>query len=158
MTRFSDADDLADYVAQYEDSVFGIEAGELEWVHIPDLPVALLGGKTAWRRWWNEQNREARRFGCDGQWDHLLEEDIRDPIVIGFYGTQSDNNSRKAGNAFLSSIWDGNHRTAACILTNRPTIPAVVGVHRQCDLNDLPKHVARAVEAARMTAGKGQTP
>src|SRR5688572_5870420 len=90
-------------------------ANRFIWHYEPNFPIDRIANKrdalelfTSDREAWTEEG-EPDRF------DDMLNEPIREPIVLVDTGT-------------IGYIWDGNHRVAASILTNRSTISAYVGI------------------------------
>lgn len=103
---------------------------ELDWIYVPALPCNLFWtSKAEARAWWRDENRQARKYGAGGMWDCLLEEPIENPVVIGIYGADD------------FDIWDGNHRMAACTINGVGSVPAVVGILKGLDRQDLPEKV-----------------
>lgn len=136
---------LAGYATAYEDMSHDADPDDIDWCFVEDIPVGIFGSQDYWRQWWDEQNAEADRNGGAGCWDHLLDEEVRRPVVAAFYGRE--------GGFDRFSLWDGNHRVAACALTGRPTVKAVVGVLRGVDAKDLPEALRRVLPERAVGTG-----
>jgi hypothetical protein len=113
---------------------------DFEWVYVPRLPLADLGGKIWWQRWWREQRDLAARNGIPDMWETLLDEPIEEPVVFALGGRSEER--------FLHEIWDGNHRVGASVITDRSDVPAVVGIPRGMPPEDIAPSVRQAVEDA----------
>lgn len=127
--RFATEEDLMAYAQNWEDNSDHHLVEDMDWVLIPGFPVALLnvaGDIERAEAWWDRQQAYATRNGWD--YSYLLEEDIRDPIVIGVSEDGIE-------------ILDGAHRSVACALTDRPTVTAVVGIEKGYDPSELPDAV-----------------
>jgi hypothetical protein len=107
-----------------------LDATDLEWRVVPDLPLATVEGclvrgsrrrdqalSILWRKWHEGECRlDDEEFDGGREWKALVDEEVREPIVVVI----------EAGRV---QIWDGWHRTGASIVAGRTTIPAIVGTH-----------------------------
>lgn len=105
-----------------------LDAMDLEWRVVPDLPLAVVEGclvrgswprdeplSARWREWHDGECRlDDEEFDGGRGWEAMVEEDVREPIVVTI----------EPGRV---QIWDGWHRTGASIVAGRTTIPAIVG-------------------------------
>lgn len=97
------------------------KAEDFDWRFDAAYPLSKLvsqmpGGVEGWHEWWRDEVGMDADEELGREWSALAEEDIRDPIIISEDGKLE--------------IWDGWHRTAACIVSGRTTIPAIVGTTR----------------------------
>jgi hypothetical protein len=155
-------DELEAHASNWEDQLGGSQPEDYDWQFLPFLPLDGIWPKERAEAYWDEERENAlENTGDPGYWDHLLDEAIRDPIVIAF--SPAERRSRWDGNhretagrklPFVWSIWDGNHRAAACVLTGRKGVHAVVGIRKGMDPGDLPDDVREAL----MTVGKPGEP
>lgn len=88
------------------------EAAELEWVYDPAYPVSRLDAPDA--EWFANEVKMAAEDGLNRDWDTMVAEPIREPIVTHENG----------GTGY---IWDGYHRAGGSVAAGRETIPAIVG-------------------------------
>lgn len=94
---------------------------EFEWEQVDDFPVDDLlkvMSQIDWQQWWEEElDNEENYCDGDGRWSRLATEEIQNPIVIV---------QREDGSYY---IWDGWHRSAAAVVSEKETIKAVFGKH-----------------------------
>lgn len=112
-----------------------VDVEGMDWVHIKEFPVSMLenaADKEKASAWWKANN--------DGM-TQLLEDEITLPLLVGFYEDGIE-------------VWDGELEAVASALTDRPTMAAVVGVEKGCDLSKLPELVREAVMATGVGAPK----
>lgn len=116
-------EDLKAYAAAWYGALFssddprGLSADRYEWSYVSDLPLDLIDEPRSRRDWvafFDEEQALHASEGRLGHYDRLLSGPILEPIVV----------VQHAGRAWL---WDGWHRTAACFVLDRATIPAVCG-------------------------------
>lgn len=84
-------------------------ASRFKWRYEANYPIARIADKREIRAYF-ERHRE------DGKPEYYdsFNKPISEPVVLVEIGN-------------ISYLWDGNHRIAACLLTDRHTVPAYVG-------------------------------
>jgi hypothetical protein len=90
-------------------------ASRFKWRYEPTYPLSKIAYQRDAIDLFRQDQQAWTEEGEPDRYDDLLNEPIRQPIILVEVGT-------------LSYIWDGNHRVAASLLTNRHTIPAYVGI------------------------------
>lgn len=104
------------YANQFEEThVATGPASRFNWRYEPHYGLDRIAYKKDAVELFKSDQKAWADDGDPHRYDDLLNEPIHEPIVIVEIGG-------------LSYIWDGNHRVAASLLTNRSTIPAYVGV------------------------------
>lgn len=98
-------------------------ASEYIWRFERNYPIEKLShnfGMTPekWANWMQEEINMWSEEGVNDRYDDELKNDIREPIIV----------IELPGD---SIILDGCHRTGACVMTGRNTIPAIVGVPKE---------------------------
>jgi hypothetical protein len=116
-------DDLEAYAAGWHGALFapddprGLPADRYHWSYVPDLPLDLIEdprSRADWVRFFDEEQSNHALDGRPGHYDGLLRGPILEPIVVVHHKERA-------------WLWDGWHRTAACHVLGRTTIPAVCG-------------------------------
>lgn len=74
----------------------------------------LFGDLDGWRAWFEEELQADEAEALGRYWKDLLEEPIREEVIVLL----------RQGKGY---IWSGWHRIAACLLTGRSTLKAIVG-------------------------------
>ena len=144
-------DGLREYASQWEDMTRDADPADIDWVYVDALPVPVSPHDQGWPAYWDEQQAEAARNGMEGFWDHLLDEDVLTPVVLGLYGNE------RGWDQF--GFWDGNHRVGAAVVSGRMHVPAVVGIARNVGPADLPEALRTIPEiVARLEARRGSMP
>lgn len=87
---------------------------DYDWRFEPEYPISNLNPEVDKIEWMKEEIN----MGEPDRFDDLISEPIRDPIIVIEVNDTGE-------------IVDGWHRTVACCLTGRKTIPAFVGVLKE---------------------------
>lgn len=92
-------------------------ASRFSWHFATSYPIARIQDRTdaEWRDWMLAEVRMWAEDGDPDYWNDEIRNPTRDPVIV----VEIDGRAH---------TWDGNHRIGGSVLSNRETVPAIVGV------------------------------